>query len=240
MSHSIFVIHPEQSIRDAARRLLEPVGFEVDEARELRFSDLPSPDVLLVAWATLGPVDKALHWLRNQDSTRQSRIILIVSRADMCEAIGALEQGADDCVAEPFETQELLVRINVSLHRPASARGGERLRAGPVVLDRQVHAVSVYERNVELAPTEFRLMAFLLEHQGRVFSRKELLNRALSANVKAGHRTVDVYVRRLRQQLERFGCQNMIQTVRGFGYRLRAEDEAMPSPTRRPQVKSVP
>jgi two-component system phosphate regulon response regulator PhoB len=81
----------------------------------------------------------------------------------------------------------------------------------------------VNDRVVDLAPTEFRLMAFLLENQGRVFNRNELLTRAWAKNIKAGHRTVDVHVRRLRQQLEPFGCEDMIQTVRGFGYRFSAE-----------------
>jgi two-component system phosphate regulon response regulator PhoB len=99
----------------------------------------------------------------------------------------------------------------------------DTLTAGPVVLDRSVHRVLVSNRVVDLAPTEFRLMAFFLENQGRVFSRSELLTRAWKRNIKAGHRTVDVHVRRLRRQLEPFGCEDMIQTVRGFGYRLSAK-----------------
>jgi two-component system phosphate regulon response regulator PhoB len=88
------------------------------------------------------------------------------------------------------------------------------------VLDKAVHCLFVNEKPVDLAPTEFRLMAFFLENQGRVFSRDELLRRAWSKNIKAGHRTVDVHVRRLRQLLEPFGCDDFIQTVRGFGYRF--------------------
>ena len=96
----------------------------------------------------------------------------------------------------------------------------DQLTAGPVVLDKAVHCLTVNDQLVELAPTEFRLMAFFLENQGRVFSRDELLRRAWSKNIKAGHRTVDVHVRRLRQLLEPFGCDDLIQTVRGFGYRF--------------------
>src|SRR5262249_41829306 len=94
------------------------------------------------------------------------------------------------------------------------------LVAGPVTLDKAVHCLTVNEQSIDLAPTEFRLMAFFLENQGRVFSRDELLRRAWSKNIKAGHRTVDVHVRRVRQLLEPFDCDGYIQTVRGFGYRF--------------------
>jgi len=97
------------------------------------------------------------------------------------------------------------------------------LRAGPSVLDIAMHRVCIDGRAIELAPAEFRLMAFLLDNQGRVFSREEVLRHAWAQNIKAGVRTVDVHVRRLRQQLEPFGCERMIQTVRGFGYRFAAE-----------------
>lgn len=224
MSTSILLIHPESAVRDAARHLLTRAGYRLQEAEELRLTELGSPEVLLVSWYALTPLGESLRWLRSQDGTRESRIIVMAARRDLSAAINSLEYGADDCVALPFEGEELLVRINVSLRRPPASVHDDRLRAGPIILDRSVHRVLVNEQPVELAPTEFRLMAFLLEHQGRVFSRKELLSRAWSNNVRAGHRTVDVHVRRLRQQLEPFGCEHMIQTVRGFGYRLRAED----------------
>jgi len=224
MSTSILLIHPESAVRDAARYLLTRAEYRLQEAEELRLTELGSPEVLLVSWYALTPLGESLRWLRSQDGTRESRIIVMAARRDLSAAINALEYGADDCVALPFEGEELLVRINVSLRRPPASVHDDRLKAGPIILDRSVHRVLVNEQPVELAPTEFRLMAFLLEHRGRVFSRKELLSRAWSSNVRAGYRTVDVHVRRLRQQLEPFGCEHMIQTVRGFGYRLRAED----------------
>lgn len=224
MSTSILLIHPESAVRVAARSLLEAAGYRVRESEELRLTELGSPEVLLVSWSNLSPLGESLRWLRSQDGTRQSRVIVMAERRDLSAAINALEYGADDCVMVPFEGEELLVRVNASLRRSPSALHDDKLKAGPIILDRSVHRVLVNDEPVELAPTEFRLMAFLLEHQGRVFSRKELLSRAWSSNVKAGHRTVDVHVRRLRQQLEPFGCETMIQTVRGFGYRLRADE----------------
>jgi two-component system phosphate regulon response regulator PhoB len=99
------------------------------------------------------------------------------------------------------------------------------------VLDIAVQCLLVDNQPVEVAPRDFRLLSFFLENQGRVFSRDDLLRRAWSKNIKAGHRTVDVHVRRLRQVLEPFNCEDMIQTVRGFGYRF-AQPVRETSPSR--------
>jgi two-component system, OmpR family, phosphate regulon response regulator PhoB len=223
MGHSILIVHGDTHVREAARVVLELAGHAVREAKELSLDRVDRADLLLVGWTALSPVADTLQRLRSHDSTRGTRIIVLAPRDEMRAAISTLEFGADDCVALPFEGEELLVRINACLRRPAASGSNERLRAGPVVLDRDLHRILVYDEEVELAPTEFRLMAFFLENQGRVFNRDELLTRAWGKHVKAGHRTVDVHVRRLRQQLERFGCESLIQTVRGFGYRLCAD-----------------
>jgi two-component system phosphate regulon response regulator PhoB len=223
MSISILVVHAQPAVRSEARRILEQTGYEVQESIELHGAAQFAPTVLLVSWSSLSPVAETLRKLRQYEGTRESRVIVIARRQDLGAAINSLEHGADDCIVVPFERDEVLARINASLRRPPARAADEKLSAGPIVLDRRVHQVLVNNAAVELAPTEFRLMAFLLENQGRVFSRSELLRRAWRDNIKAGHRTVDVHVRRLRQQLEPFGCQNIIQTVRGFGYRLRVE-----------------
>lgn len=223
MGNSILIVHGDKQVRSAAREILQRAGHVVHEAKELSLDRIDRPDLLLVGWTALSPVAETLQRLRSHDSTRRTRIIVLAPREDVRAAINTLEFGADDCVAIPFEGEELLVRINACLRRPPASGNHERLRAGPVVLDRELHRILVYDEEVELAPTEFRLMAFLLENQGRVFNRDELLTRAWGKHVKAGHRTVDVHVRRLRQQLERFGCESLIQTVRGFGYRLCAD-----------------
>lgn len=203
--------------------MLQQAGYRVHESADLTPDALGDPAVLLLAWTVLSPLAESLRRLRSQPATRNARIIVITRRQDLGAAINALEYGADDCLTVPLEAEELLVRVSASLRRPAANVSEDKLRAGPVVLDRRVHEVLVNNETVALAPTEFRLMAFLLENQGRVFARNELLSRAWPSNIKAGLRTVDVHVRRLRQQLERHGCEDMIQTVRGFGYRLRAD-----------------
>lgn len=224
MNYSVLLVHSDPAVRRNSREALETAGYSVAENTELHLAEFGEPDVLLIEWSSLTPLNESLRWLRSHAKGHEARVILLADRASMGAAIMALELGADDCISAPFDGEELLVRISASLRRPPAKLREDALRAGPVELDRGRHQVKVGGQPVELAPTEFRLMTFLLEHQGRVFSREELLTRAWSRNVKAGPRTVDVHVRRLRQQLEPFGCESMIQTVRGFGYRLRASD----------------
>jgi two-component system phosphate regulon response regulator PhoB len=224
MGSAVLLIHGEKPFRDTARDALLSAGHAVHEAHELgaawRVMETARPDLIMLPWTALKPVRDSLARLRGEDSTRLSRVIVWAAQADIHDAINALEFGADDCLAVPFVDAELVARVNACLRRqPATARPDE-LTAGPLILDKAVHCLTVNDQVVELAPTEFRLMAFFLENQGRVFSRDELLRRAWAKNIKAGHRTVDVHVRRLRQLLEPFGCDDLIQTVRGFGYRL--------------------
>jgi two-component system phosphate regulon response regulator PhoB len=226
MGSAVLLVHGEQQVRQAAREALELGGHAVHETDELngawRLLERARPDLILMPWTALKPIRDVLAELRERDATRQSRIIVWAPRTDMREAINALEFGADDCLGVPFDRTELLARVNACLRRPAAVTRPDQLTAGPLLLDKGVHCLLVDGELVDLAPTEFRLMAFFLENQGRVFSRDELLRRAWAKNIKAGHRTVDVHVRRLRQLLEPFDCDDMIQTVRGFGYRFAA------------------
>jgi two-component system phosphate regulon response regulator PhoB len=226
MSKSILLIHPDSRVQQGVRALLTSRDYQLSEARELNLLEFGKPDLAIIDWAALSPVSESLRWLKQNGSSSDLRLIVLAEPSVYAEAVRSLEYGADDCIQVPLKGDELLVRIKTCFRRPRATPTGERLVAGPIVLDRQRHQVSIADESLELAPTEFRLLAFFLENQGRVFSRNELLMRAWSANVKAGDRTVDVHVRRLRQQLERYRCEDMIQTVRGFGYRLRADDRS--------------
>lgn len=226
MTKSVLLVHADTRVQKDVRALLAGDGFKLSESRELSLTDLGSPDAALIAWEALRPISDSLLWLKRNATAKDVRVIVLAHQRDYEAAVRALEYGADDCIRVPLNGDELLVRLNACLARPQSTPRDDRLTAGPIVLDRRLHRVLVKDKSLELAPTEFRLLAFLLENQGRVFSRNELLTRAWSSSVKAGHRTVDVHVRRLRQQLEPFRCEDMIQTVRGFGYRLRADEPA--------------
>ena len=224
MGSTVLLVHDERQIRGAARRALEMAGHQVAEADDLpvawRIAETARPDLIALPWRAAKAFRDALAQLRERLPTRESRVIVWADQHDMHDAVTALEFGADDCLALPFNASELVARVNACLRRPVSTARSDQLTAGPLLLDKAVHSLLVRNQVVPLAPTEFRLLAFFLENQSRVFSRDELLRRAWTRNVKAGHRTVDVHVRRLRQLLEPFACDDMIQTVRGFGYRF--------------------
>jgi two-component system, OmpR family, phosphate regulon response regulator PhoB len=224
MDGAVLVIHDEQAMRAAARQALVQAGRQVAEAAEvgaaLALAERVRPAVIVLPWLGRRPAREALAQLRDSDATRRSRLIVWAEHADMPNAVASLEFGADDCLALPFEPSELVARVNACLRRPLAVIRPDQLTAGPLVLDKAVHRLLVQGKEVSLSPAEFRLLAFLLENQGRVFSRDELLRGAWPKNITAGGRTVDVHVRRLRQLLEPFGCDDIIQTVRSFGYRL--------------------
>jgi two-component system phosphate regulon response regulator PhoB len=224
MDAAVLVIHDEQDVRTAAARALVRAGHRVTESAELeaalQLADRIRPAVIVLPWLGRRQARESLARLREADATRRSRLIVWTEHCDMPNAVAALELGADDCFALPLEPAELVARVNACLRRPLASVRPDQLSAGPLVLDKAIHRLLVHGREVPLSPAEFRLLAFLLENQGRVYSRHELLRGAWPKNITAGGRTVDVHVRRLRQLLEPFGCDKMIQTVRSFGYRL--------------------
>jgi two-component system phosphate regulon response regulator PhoB len=224
MDGAVLVIHDEQALRAAARQALTQAGLQVAEAADvaaaLSIAERVRPTVIVLPWLGRRPAREALARLRDSDATRRSRLIVWAEHSDMPNAVAALEFGADDCLALPFEPAEFVARVNACLRRPLAAIRPDQLTVGPLVLDKAVHRLLVRGQEVSLSPAEFRLLAFLLENQSRVFSRDELLRGAWPKNITAGGRTVDVHVRRLRQLLEPFGCDDIIQTVRSFGYRL--------------------
>jgi two-component system phosphate regulon response regulator PhoB len=233
MSDSICVIHSSKKLRDSARRDLEAAGYYVASTGEVGTAiariETAAPSLILLEWLGLTDTESAIREIKSGTDTRTTRIIVIAEEDAIGNAIGALEYGADDCVATPCTAEELIGRVNACLRRPPAVSRHDRVRAGPLLLDRVEHRLFVRDDCVQLAPTEFRLIEFFIEHSGRAFSRQELLQRAWPRHVKAGRRTVDVNVRRLRQALEPFGCDHLIQTVRGYGYRFSLEDRAISS-----------
>jgi len=231
MGDTIFVIHDSRALRERARAYLEPVGYNVAGADDLGTAtsriEETAPALFLLRWTTAEDTETAIGELKADQDTRASRIIVLAPEEEISHAIVTLEHGADDCLATAFTAEELVGRVNACFRRPPTVSRRDRIRAGPLLLDRVAHRLFVGEESVSLAPTEFRLMEFFVEHHGRAFSRQELLQHAWPRHVKAGRRTVDVNVRRLRQALEPFGCDQLIQTVRGYGYRFSLEDRGV-------------
>jgi two-component system, OmpR family, phosphate regulon response regulator PhoB len=224
MGNGVLLIHSQRGPREQARQALESVGHTVAEAPDLpsgvRLALVAPPDLVLLEWVEHRSLRQALDRLREEPATSRSRIVIWADQSAVHDAINALELGVDECLSIPLNTVELVARVNACLRRAPAGAQPERLAVGPLVLDKAGHCLWLDERAIELAPTEFRLMAFFLENRGRMFAREELLRRAWPHAVKAGNRTVDVHVRRLREHLEPFGLDALIQTVRGFGYRF--------------------
>lgn len=147
------------------------------------------------------------------------RILVTSDRDEPAEVARALDSGLDDYLAKRSRAEELVARVNAALRRPATM-GAPLLQVGPVALDRVAHKVTVNGAQIELAPAEFRLIAHFMENRGRVLARKQLLSEVWNRRRGIGERTVDVHVRRLRAALTPHGCEHLLQTVRGFGYRF--------------------
>ena len=157
--------------------------------------------------------------VRRSTQNAGARILVVSTRSEPLDIANALDSGIDDYLVKRSPPEELVARVNAALRRP-SAGGGNILRVGPVVLDRLSHKVTVDGHEIGLAPAEFRLMAYLMENRGRVMGRKQLLVQVWNRRKGIGERTVDVHVRRLRAALTPHGNEDLLQTVRGFGYRF--------------------
>ncbi len=165
---------------------------------------------------------EVLEQLRADDRTRDIAVLLLTARRDEPERIRGLTLGADDYLTKPFSAPELVLRVGAILRRTRAAGSGapDLLAIGPLAIDLSAHRVTVDEQQVELTPTEFKLLRLLAERRGRVQSRSHLLETVWDAAPDIQTRTVDMHVQRLRAKLGAAG--ELIETVRGFGYRMHA------------------
>lgn len=173
--------------------------------------------------------DEVLVRLRAEENTAAIPVLMLTAKREQEDRIEGLELGADDYLTKPFSPRELVLRVQAILrraHDASSASGGRVLRAGPIRLDVEAHRSTIDDEELNLTPTEFRLLQVLMERRGRTQSRKQLLEKAW--DVESGvsdriqTRTVDMHVRRLRAKLGPVG--DWIKTVRGFGYRLKVPE----------------
>ncbi|MGZ8256477.1 MAG: phosphate regulon transcriptional regulator PhoB [Gallionella sp.] len=180
-----------------------------------------SPDLILLDWMlpeTSGVV--IAKQLRAEPRTRDVPIIMLTARGDERDKILGLESGADDYITKPFSPRELMARIRAVLRRHIPVMPDENVSAGGLALSPTTHRVIAQGMSIELGPTEFRLLQFFMTHAERVYSRTQLLDQVWGTQVFVEERTVDVHIRRLRAALEPVAADNLIQTVRGSGYRF--------------------
>jgi two-component system phosphate regulon response regulator PhoB len=179
------------------------------------------PDLVLLDWMLPGvPGIEVCRRLKAQPATRAIPVIMLSARSEEADRVRGLETGADDYLVKPFSLAELMARIRLQLRRTRPAALGQRLEFGDIVLDGDAHRVTRAGRALHLGPTEFRLLAALMEKPGRVWSREHLLDRVWGRDVSHDSRTVDVHVARLRKALCHDGGTDPLRTVRGSGYAL--------------------
>ena len=225
MSARIMVVEDEEALTTLLRYNLDAEGYEVETVARGDDADTRLkervPDLVVLDWMLPGLSGIELcRRLRARPETKQLPIIMLTARGEESERVRGLATGADDYIVKPFSVPELIARVRALLRRASPERVADVLSHGEIELDREKKRVSRSGREIPLGPTEFRLLEFLMERPGRVFSREQLLDGVWGRDVYIDERTVDVHVGRLRKALNRGHADDPIRTVRGAGYAL--------------------
>jgi two-component system phosphate regulon response regulator PhoB len=219
----ILIVEDEEPLTLLLRYNLEAEGYRVevvargDEA-ELRLRETV-PDLVLLDWMLPGLSGIELcRRLRQRPETQRLPVIMLTARGEESERVRGLATGADDYVVKPFSVPELVARVRALMRRASPERVATLLEAGDIALDRETRRVRRAGRELHFGPTEFRMLEFLMEKPGRVFTRAQLLDGVWGLDADLDERTVDVHVGRLRKVLNRPRERDPIRTVRGAGY----------------------
>ncbi len=223
MTASILVIEDEEPIQILLRYNLESEGYRVRASGQgedtMFLIGEERPDLIVLDWMLPGISGiEVCKLVRANPGTRDIPIIMLTARSEETEKVRGLTTGADDYLVKPFSVPELLARIKTILRRLNPDAVAEQLQAGDLVLDRRSKRVNRANRDVNLSPTEFRLLEQLMRNPGRVYSRAQLLDTVWGRDAFVDERTVDVHVGRLRKSLSRGKEQDPIRTVRATGY----------------------
>ncbi|MCR9137596.1 MAG: phosphate regulon transcriptional regulator PhoB [Alphaproteobacteria bacterium] len=225
MSPNIMVVEDEEALGVLLRYNLEAEGYEVDIVQRGDDAELTlrerQPDLLILDWMLPGVSGIELcRRLRARPESEKLPIILLTARGEESERVRGLATGADDYVVKPFSTPELMARVRALLRRASPESISTLLKSGDIELDRQTHRVYRKGREINLGPTEFRLLEFFMRSPTRVFSRSQLLDGVWGHDIYVDERTVDVHIGRLRKALNLANMRDVIRTVRGAGYSL--------------------
>ena len=227
MPANILVVEDEPAIQELIAANLLHAGHHVLRANDAEEAALlvrdTLPDVVLLDWMLPGMTGLELaRRLRAEERTAEVPIIMLTARGEEMDRVSGLEAGVDDYVVKPFSTRELVARIKAVLRRAQADGGTGSIEMGGLRIDGPAHRVYAGDTQIEIGPTEYRLLHFFMTHAERAYSRAQLLDQVWGGSVYVEERTVDVHIRRLRKTLEPFGLDGLIQTVRGTGYRFSA------------------
>lgn len=224
---TVLVVDDENAIRDMLRMALEIADFRCIEADNIHDAYTlvvdERPDIVLLDWMLPGGSGlEMLRRLKRGETTRDLPVIMLTAKTAEDNVIQGLDVGADDYITKPFAPRELIARVRALLRRSSGGQANERMQVSKLVLDGESRRVLVDDDPIDMGPTEFRLLQFFMSHPERAYTRSQLLDQVWGANVYVEERTIDVHIRRLRKALQSPGgdYSNLIQTVRGTGYRF--------------------
>jgi two-component system, OmpR family, phosphate regulon response regulator PhoB len=221
----VLIVEDEAALVAMLRYNLEKEGFDVCAATDgeealIQIAER-KPDAVLLDWMLpLVSGIEVCRQIRRTPASRTLPIIMLTARGEEGDRVRGLNSGADDYVVKPFSPAELIARLRAVIRRAQPATAEEILRFADLAMDLVAHRVTRDGRPIHLGPTEFRLLRFLMQHPGRVFSREQLLDHVWGHDVYVEVRTVDVHIRRLRKALNAGRAVDLIRTVRAAGYAL--------------------
>ena len=227
---NVLIVEDEPPLVELLSYNLEKAGFQIHIARDgeeaLLAVEERKPDLILLDWMLpyVSGIEICRRIRRNPE-TRNVPIIILTARGEEDDRIRGLEAGADDYVVKPFSPSELVARVRAVLRRTRPAFDKDSLTYGDITMDLTTHRVSRNDEPVDLGPTEFRLLRFMMEHPGRVFSREQLLDSVWGHDTYIEPRTVDVHIRRLRKAMNLPGTTDLIRTIRSAGYALDLKEQ---------------
>ncbi|MEY3651056.1 MAG: hypothetical protein RLZZ351_421 [Pseudomonadota bacterium] len=228
MAANILIVEDEPAIQELLALNIIQAGHQPIRALTVEQAQLimqdTIPDLILLDWMLPGMSGiEFARKLKADEISKSIPIIMLTARGEEADKIRGLEVGADDYVTKPFSPRELNARIKAVLRRRAPQMTEDPIEAGGLRLDPTTHRVTANNQTIDLGPTEFKLLHYFMSNAERVHSRSQLLDRVWGDKVFVEDRTVDVHIRRLRLALEASGHENLIQTVRGAGYRFSAQ-----------------
>ena len=225
MTPYILIAEDEQPVSELLQYNLSREGYETGIAKDgeeaLVMLKERAPDLLLLDWMLPKVTGiEVCRQARSRTETRNLPIIMLTARTEEADRIRGLDTGADDYITKPFSTTELMARIRAVLRRIRPGLADDIMRCGDIEINRGAHTVTRDGQELHLGPTEFRLLDYLIQRPGRVFSREQLLDAVWGSDVYVEARTVDVHIGRLRKSLNQHSDIDLIRTVRSAGYSL--------------------